>query len=104
MQAAISNVKQRILVLGAGELGLAVLQGLAGRSTASINITVLLRQATVQNSSMEKQQDIQAIRKDNPLLARPAIRNEVDSLACVPPRSTLKNESLVDDVQVFGLC
>ena len=63
MQAAPSNVKQHILVLGAGELGLAVLQGLARRSTESASITVLLRQATVQNSSMEKQQDIQAIRK-----------------------------------------
>jgi predicted dinucleotide-binding enzyme len=51
MQAAISNVKQRTLVLGAGELGLAVLQRLADRSTESTNITVLLPQA---DSSAER--------------------------------------------------
>lgn len=63
MQAAQSNVKQRILVLGAGELGLAVVQGLARRSAELASITVLLRQATVQSTSLEKQQDIQTIRK-----------------------------------------
>ncbi|MBD8804792.1 aromatic alcohol reductase [Pseudomonas syringae] len=62
MQAAISNVKQRILVLGAGELGLAVLQGLAARSTESMSISVLLRQATVESSSKAKQQEIDTIR------------------------------------------
>lgn len=62
MQAAISNVKQRILVLGAGELGLAVLRGLAARPAESASITVLLRQATAQSVSMEKQQEIDSIR------------------------------------------
>ncbi|KPY40040.1 Isoflavone reductase [Pseudomonas syringae pv. primulae] len=62
MQAAISNVKQRILVLGAGELGLAVLQGLAARSTESMSISVLLRQATVQSSNKAKQQEIDTIK------------------------------------------
>ena len=62
MQSAISKVKQRILVVGAGELGLAVLQGLAARSTESESITVLMREAALQNSSMEKQQEIDAIR------------------------------------------
>ncbi|RMT79998.1 aromatic alcohol reductase [Pseudomonas viridiflava] len=62
MQAAISNVKQRILVLGAGELGLAVLQGLAARSTESRSISVLLRKATVQSSCRVKQQEIDTIR------------------------------------------
>lgn len=62
MQAAISNVKQRILVLGAGELGLAVLRGLAARSTELASITVLLRQATLQNSSVKKDQEIDVIR------------------------------------------
>lgn len=62
MQAAISNVKQRILVLGAGELGLAVLQGLAARPTESASITVLLRHATAQSVSLEKQQEIDSIR------------------------------------------
>ncbi|WP_122432180.1 aromatic alcohol reductase [Pseudomonas viridiflava] len=62
MQAAISNVKQRILVLGAGELGLAVLLGLAARSTESMSISVLLRQATVHSSNKAKQQEIDIIR------------------------------------------
>ena len=62
MQAAISNVKQRILVLGAGELGLAVLRGLAARSTETASISVLLRPTTVQASSAAKQQEIAAIR------------------------------------------
>ena len=62
MQAAISNVKQRILVLGAGELGLAVLRGLAARSTETASISVLLRPATVQHSSTAKQQEIDAIK------------------------------------------
>ena len=62
MQAAISNVKQRILVLGAGELGLAVLRGLAARSTESASIAVLLRAATLQNSSVKKDQEIDVIR------------------------------------------
>lgn len=84
MQAAIANVKQRILVLGAGELGLAVLQGLAGRSTESTNVTVLLRPATVQNSSREKQQDIQAIRRLGVAIETADITNaSVDELAAV---------------------
>ncbi len=62
MQAAISNVKPRILVLGAGELGLAVLRGLAVRSAESQSITVLLRQPSLQSSSIEKQQELEMIR------------------------------------------
>ncbi|MBF7140976.1 MULTISPECIES: aromatic alcohol reductase [Pseudomonas] len=63
MQADSSNVKQRILVLGAGELGLAVLRGLADQTSQLASVTVLLRQATVRSTSAEKQQDIQAIEK-----------------------------------------
>jgi len=62
MQAAISNVKQRILVLGAGELGLAVLQGLAARSAESASISVLLREGTLQSSSIEKQRQVDKIK------------------------------------------
>jgi hypothetical protein len=62
MQAALPNVKQRILVLGAGELGLAVLRGLAARSSESASITVLLRQAAAQSSSVEKHREIQTIK------------------------------------------
>ncbi|WP_156333132.1 aromatic alcohol reductase [Pseudomonas sp. NBRC 111119] len=62
MMTTISNVKQGILVLGAGELGLAVLRGLAARLTESSGITVLLRQATEECSSADKHHDIQTIR------------------------------------------
>lgn len=62
MQADISNVKQHILVLGAGELGLAVLRGLAARSAESAGVSVLLRQASVENGSPEKQKEIAAIK------------------------------------------
>ncbi|WP_028694781.1 aromatic alcohol reductase [Pseudomonas cremoricolorata] len=61
MQSADTKVKQRILVLGAGELGLAVLQGLASRATESISISVLLRQTNVHDASVEKQQALRAI-------------------------------------------
>lgn len=61
MRADISNVKQSILVMGAGELGLAVLRGLAARSNGSASIAVLLRQAAVQGRSLEKQREIDAI-------------------------------------------
>ncbi|MBD8612207.1 aromatic alcohol reductase [Pseudomonas putida] len=63
MQAAVSNVKQRILVLGAGELGLAVLQALAARSTETASITVLLRETAATNLSMTKKRDIDVIRE-----------------------------------------
>ena len=62
MQADISNVKQHILVLGAGELGLAVLRGLAARADESASISVLLRQASVDSAAPEKQKEIAAIR------------------------------------------
>ncbi|WP_407315929.1 aromatic alcohol reductase [Pseudomonas sp. nanlin1] len=50
MQAAIANVKPRILVIGAGELGLAVLRGLAARSTELASVSVLLREAALQRT------------------------------------------------------
>ncbi|MCD5997314.1 aromatic alcohol reductase [Pseudomonas sp. CDFA 602] len=59
MQADISNVKQHILVMGAGELGLAVLRGLADRSTESASVTVLLRRQTVE----QKRQDVEVIKE-----------------------------------------
>ncbi|HEX8586649.1 aromatic alcohol reductase [Pseudomonas sp.] len=62
MQADISNVKPHILVLGAGELGLAVLQGLAARADESASISVLLRPASVESTSAIKQKEIAAIR------------------------------------------
>lgn len=62
MQAGISNVKPHILVLGAGELGLAVLRGLAARGDESASISVLLRQASVESASPGKQKETAAIR------------------------------------------
>ena len=62
MQAGISNVKQHILVLGAGELGLAVLRGLAARGDESASISVLLRQASVDSAAPGKQKETAAIR------------------------------------------
>lgn len=62
MQVDISNVKQRILVMGAGELGLAVLRGLVARSDGSLSITVLLRPAIEQSQSLEKLREIEEIK------------------------------------------
>jgi saccharopine dehydrogenase-like NADP-dependent oxidoreductase len=42
-----------ILVLGAGELGMAVLRGLARRSAQAARITVLLRCSTIASSEPE---------------------------------------------------
>lgn len=63
MQTVKSNVKQRILVIGAGELGLAVLRGLAARSTESSTIAVLLRESTVNSQAPEKRREIEAIKQ-----------------------------------------
>lgn len=62
MQADIPNVKPHILVLGAGELGLAVLRGLTARADESASISVLLRQASIESASAEKQKEIAAIK------------------------------------------
>lgn len=48
MQADNANVKQRILVIGAGELGLSVLRGLVEKAGAyDLSIAVLLRQSSL---------------------------------------------------------
>ena len=95
MQAADSNVKQRILVLGAGELGLAVLQALAARSGEWASLTVMLRQATVTSPSMDQKRDIDAIRRlgigievaditDAPVQALAAVMGRFDTvISCV---------------------
>lgn len=53
-----------ILVLGAGELGMAVLRGLAGHPTApgGTGITVLLRPATLESEDPGKRKEIEALR------------------------------------------
>lgn len=57
-------MSQNILVLGAGELGLPVLRGLAHRSQgmAGVKISVLLRASAVASSAPAKQRDIAEIR------------------------------------------
>lgn len=47
-----------ILVLGAGELGTAVLTSLASKAPSAAKITVLLRPSTISSSSPSKQQEI----------------------------------------------
>jgi nucleoside-diphosphate-sugar epimerase len=61
MQADNSNVKQRILIIGAGELGLAMLRGFAARSKEPLSITVLLRKSAVESHAIEKKRDIAEI-------------------------------------------
>ncbi len=53
-----------ILVLGAGELGMAVLRGLAGRAARSrgTSLTVLLRPSTICSPDPVKQRDIAELR------------------------------------------
>lgn len=63
MQAERTNVKQSILVLGAGELGMAVLRGLAARAAAhGLTIGVLLRPATLDTRDPGKRSEIDEIR------------------------------------------
>ncbi|WP_168789812.1 aromatic alcohol reductase [Paraburkholderia aromaticivorans] len=55
---------QSILVLGAGELGMAVLRSLARRAASSpgVSVAVLLRQSTLQSSDAAKQKDVTELR------------------------------------------
>lgn len=64
MQADSTNVKQRILVLGAGELGLAVLQGLMTQGgNHDVSISVLLRPETIASQEPAKRGEVQQIRE-----------------------------------------
>ncbi|KAF1327082.1 hypothetical protein FI667_g7883, partial [Globisporangium splendens] len=54
-----------ILVLGAGELGMSILHALASRVATDTHVTVMLRPATIQSSSPERQRDVQKIRALN---------------------------------------
>ncbi|WP_109477433.1 aromatic alcohol reductase [Paraburkholderia sp. C35] len=55
--------QQRILVLGAGELGMSVLRNLAGRAGASaLNISVLLRPSTLDSADPVKRHEIDTLR------------------------------------------
>lgn len=63
MQIDTAKGTQRILVLGAGELGLAVLRGLAARATdGSASVSVLLRPSAIDNPAADKRAEIEAIR------------------------------------------
>jgi len=64
MQADRTNVKQRILVLGAGELGLAVLQGLATKASEhAVSLSVLLRAQTIDSQAPGKRAELDKIRE-----------------------------------------
>lgn len=55
--------QQRILVLGAGELGMSVLRNLARRAGSSaLSISVLLRPSTIQSTDAFKQREIDELR------------------------------------------
>ncbi|MFM0017312.1 aromatic alcohol reductase [Paraburkholderia azotifigens] len=55
--------QQRILILGAGELGMSVLRNLARRAGSSaLSISVLLRPSTIQSTEPFKQRDIDELR------------------------------------------
>ncbi|QQP96722.1 aromatic alcohol reductase [Lysobacter enzymogenes] len=63
MQGDAAQVKQRILVVGAGELGLAVLRGLAAHEGGTqADIAVLLRPATVSSQAPGKLAELDEIR------------------------------------------
>lgn len=62
MQADIANVKQRILVLGAGELGMAVLRGFAAQATQhDLSIAALLRPAASRGQDQRKRVEREAL-------------------------------------------
>uniref|UniRef100_K3WEW4 NmrA-like domain-containing protein n=1 Tax=Globisporangium ultimum (strain ATCC 200006 / CBS 805.95 / DAOM BR144) TaxID=431595 RepID=K3WEW4_GLOUD len=54
-----------ILVLGAGELGMSILHAFALQVATDTPVTTMLRPATIQSSSPEKQRDVQTIRSLN---------------------------------------
>ncbi|WXF88384.1 aromatic alcohol reductase [Pseudomonas syringae pv. atrofaciens] len=63
MQADNANVKQRILVIGAGELGLAVLRGLVEKAGAhGLSVAVLLRQSSLSTQTPAKRVEIEEVR------------------------------------------
>lgn len=85
MQADRTNVKQRILVLGAGELGLAVLQGLATQAGKhDVSLSVLLRPESIDSQAPSKRAEIDKIREWG-VRIEPAdlVSAEVSSLAAI---------------------
>lgn len=54
--------RHSILVLGAGELGMAMLRALVRRATADVSVTVLLRQSTIDSTDPVRQRDIAELR------------------------------------------
>ncbi|CAN7717639.1 aromatic alcohol reductase [Caballeronia sp. LjRoot29] len=75
-----------ILVLGAGELGMAMLRSLAGRATPAtgISIAVLLRPSTIDSQDLAKQTDIAELRTLGiELVAGDLAAQSEDSLAAV---------------------
>jgi hypothetical protein len=88
MQADHANVKQRILVIGAGELGLAVLRGLVEKAGAhDLSIAVLLRQSSLSTEAPAKRLEIEEIRTLNIAIETADLADAtVDELATVMTR------------------
>ncbi|KPW13780.1 Isoflavone reductase [Pseudomonas amygdali pv. aesculi] len=88
MQADNANVKQRILVIGAGELGLAVLRGLVEKAGAyDLSIAVLLRQSSLNTQAPAKRVEIEEIRALNIAIETADLADAtVDELATVMKR------------------
>lgn len=79
-------MSQNILVLGAGELGLPVLRGLAQRAKEidGVKISVLLRASAVESSAPAKQRDIAEIRSLGiEIVIGDLVKSSVDELAGV---------------------
>lgn len=88
MQADNANVKQRILVIGAGELGLSVLRGLVEKAGAyDLSIAVLLRQSSLSTQAPAKRVEIEEIRALNIAIETADLADAtVDELATVMKR------------------
>jgi len=85
-QADPKAMSQNILVLGAGELGLPVLRGLAQRAKNidGVKISVLLRASAVVSSALGKQHDIAEIRGLGiEIVIGDLVKSSIDELAAV---------------------
>ncbi|KAI0976216.1 hypothetical protein F4678DRAFT_416339 [Xylaria arbuscula] len=79
-----ASANQRILVIGAGELGTALLQGLAERSTNEAAIAVLLRASTIDSEDANKRRNNAYLRSlGAALVAGDIVRDSEEHLASI---------------------
>jgi NAD(P)-dependent dehydrogenase (short-subunit alcohol dehydrogenase family) len=84
MQTNHSSATQHILVLGAGELGIAVTHALAAmiKGKAGASLTVMLRSSAIESQAPEKRQVLEALKSLGVrLLAGDLIKDSVDDLS-----------------------